>query len=57
MGLTEGISKVTLLYMGCNVWSGLSSESRRLQVVLECNPFIAILVLLDSMEDMFSGVA
>lgn len=33
MGLTEGISKATLLYMGCNVWGGLSLESRRLQVM------------------------
>lgn len=40
----------------CVEWTFIG-EQEIAGYVLQCNPFIAILVLLDSMEDMFSGVA
>ncbi len=58
MSLTESVLMATLLYTKRHVWGcAFSGDEEVVESVAECIPFIAVLILVDSISGVLCGVA
>lgn len=58
MALTEGIVMATILYTGRHVWGwAYTSQQEVTEYVARCIPALAILVVMDAIQSVLSGVA